>query len=216
MFYIPIIFVLISICLIFGTKNKYLRWPSIIIPPLFILPLIWISWDIVAIILWYPAIVAFIWSVISIIVRAIKTIIRHRKKLPAIKYQRTQFIRPILTIVVYLCVIGVVRLSIRSADDYGIKIAKQIQAQCKEQGICLNKIDGWVDVGENARAMSYIFYGKYGTKYFLRYYINDDKNEFTIDVKHNIDESFYIKGGVNKKLKATFSGYMHSKNIPID
>jgi len=166
--------------------------------------------------IWLCAGIASIWSLISIIFRVIKIINRRLKKLPAYKYQRTQFIRPILTIIIYLCVIGVARLSLRSAELYGIKIAKQIQAQCKELGTCPETIDGWDIEKDEYRIKVSKYYGEYGAKYLLSYGVYNDNIDFVIELMHHFEEGLIIRGGVNKELTAVICDSDDCKDVPIE
>lgn len=215
MIYTIIILLTTFIILLFSPEPKKISWPKLLIPPLFLIPLIWIPWDIITVTFWIPGIIVFIWSVISIFVQLTILIIRHFKKQYVPLYIKLQIIRPILAVTIFLIVVLAINLSLASADKYGIEAAKQIQTQCMEQGICHDKIDGWdIEESEYGIRVSKL-YGKYGTKYILRYSASDDKKEFTISVRHNIDKGFYIKGGVNKELKAKICVCGHCSDVPI-
>lgn len=76
-------------------------------------------------------------------------------------------------------------------------------------GKCPEDYKEWSFQGRNKRVGSeekYLEfskkYGKFGTKYKIYYLLSEDKKDFSIIVRHNIDEGLYIKGGIDKKLQA--------------
>jgi len=71
-------------------------------------------------------------------------------------------------------------------------------------------------LGEGGRVTCWVLYGKYGTKYPVRYYVSEDKGEFTIYVRHNIDGGVEISGGVDKELCAIKHVEENSEEISID
>jgi len=194
-----LIFLTIGICLTYKIRNTALRWSLIVIPPLFIIPLYWVPWDMATCLFWFLAIIAFLLSIISISIRTITIIVRaiahkHQSAMAKIK-----FIRPALTLLIFSLVAISVRLSLISADEFGIETAKRIKSVADANGICPKKLEGWEPDFRDAND-SIMFYGKYGTKYPIKYTPSKDLKEFTIKVRHHIDYALFIYGGVNVPL----------------
>ncbi len=214
-FYLPLLISIVLIFTVFITyrvKNRFVLWTLILIPPLFLVPLYRINRDLITAIIWTPAYVALIWSIISIIINIIRAIVRLLTKKPKVRLFKTRFVRPSLVIIIFLFINFTVNLSMTSADNYGMAISKKIQIEANANGICPNKIKGWADTPQDWVDCQ-TWYGDYGTKYLLRYMVSDDKKEFTIQIKHNIDEAVNISGGVNKPLKA--EKWVEEKTIEI-
>lgn len=191
--------------------NSFLNWLRIIVdrfvPPLFLLPLFIFPNDLITSIFWASGELFFLISIISIIWKLFKlrSLCAHGDIL-AIASLKTKLIRPTLTIAIFLFALLFAFLSIKSADAYGIKTAKLIQAECATQGICPETISGWSKPLSSTYAASETYYGLFGTKYILRYIIINNQSEFEVEVRHNIDESFSVKGGVNKALSGSSWG----------
>jgi hypothetical protein len=201
-FDLPLLVSLVVVVVVFITyriKNKFLLWALILLPPLLMIPLCRINVDLMTSILWTPVYVAVLWSVISIIINIRRLYRRDAQVSPPFKNIKIRFVRPVLTIIIFLGVRTVVSMSILSADKYAIETAKAIQNRVVAEGSCPRKIEGWSD-GSHESVASECFYGKYGTKYPVRYRISDDGKDFSISVRHNIDEGFIVTGGVNKQL----------------
>jgi len=201
--------------LTYRIKNSFLRWCLIIIPPLFLIFLYWIPCDIWTMPFWAPAGFAFFWSVISLLINVVIIIVRRLRKRPQIIFNKTRFVRPILTICIFLIVFSFVQQSRFSANKYAMEVGKEIQSIADTNGICPEKIQGWV-VSERDPNMYGNMYGKYGTKYPVKYLPSENRKEFTISVYNNIDEHFYVTGGVELELRATHSGPGGSKEVPIE
>jgi hypothetical protein len=208
--------VLIPIVLLtYKIKNPILRWCFIIIPPLFVVFLYWIPFDILTTAFWLPASIAFLWSVISLLINIVRIIVRGLRKRLQIKFVKTRFLRPSLTIVIFLTVTFLVHKSLLSANKYGIEVAKKIQAIVEASGVCPEKIQGWeVDKWDPNKCTTR--YGKYGAKYPIRYMLSQDRKEFTIVVYYNFEEGLFVTGGVNLELKAVHSGPDEAVDVPIE
>ena len=202
----------IGICLTYRIKNAVLRWS---LPPLFLIPLYWVPWDIVSVLLWIPAIIAFLWSALSLIINNVRIILRKSRGKPQIDYVRARFVRPAMTITIFLSVNFLVNQSLHSADEFAKETAMKVQYEANANGVCPEKIEGWEPDRWNPNDCM-IIYGKYGTKYKIGYSTSEDRIEFSIGVRHNIDEGFYITGGVNKELKVFHSGPSGDREVPID
>jgi len=164
---------------------------------------------------WGPAFIAYLWSIVSLLINIIRIIVRAYKKEQQIKFVKTRFVRPILTICIFLIVFSFVQQSRFSANKYAMEVGKEIQSIADTNGICPEKIQGWV-VSERDPNMYGTMYGKYGTKYPVKYLPSENRKEFTISVYNNIDEHFYVTGGVELELRATHSGPGGSKEVPIE
>jgi hypothetical protein len=207
--------ILIVVLLTYRIKKPVLHWLFIIVPPLFVVPFYWINLDIGAVGFWICAGIAFLWSIISLIVNLLRIIIRKLRKKTQIEFCKIRFLRPILTIIIFLLVAFFVHQSRVSADKYGIETAKKIQDVADSNGICPKKIQDW-EADKWDPNDSITMYGKYGTKYRLRYHTSEDRKEFVISVRHNIDEYFHVSGGVDRKLKDTYSGPSNTVYLPIE
>jgi hypothetical protein len=185
-------------------KNKILQWCLIVIPPLPLLLMTLVPWDIGSVILWAPVYAILLISLFKLCIYPLKS---HFKP-DAVT--RIQLIRPLLSIVFIILARTLVYASLVSADNYAVKIATEMQRQVTKDGKCPEHIEGWE---RDYYGRSYKLYDKYGTKYKIGYYLPTDNQEFIIYVYHNIDEGFDIKGGVGKILRTT--GYVNGKNIEI-
>lgn len=204
----PVTFLIILALIIFiiiktyTFKNKFFRWLAIIIPPLLLIYLIWIPFDIVAHLLWLPGQIAFLVSMISIITSFIKFFRLGKNKDERDKI-KIRFIRPILTILIFLFATLCLNASRNSADDYAVNMSKRIQNTCNAEKLCPETIVGWGSIPKwEMGYSSEMFYGKYGTKYRITYSVSEDRQSFNMAVSHNIDEGFFIEGGVSKELSS--------------
>jgi len=195
-------------------KNRFLLWPLVLIPPLFLVPLYWIRIDLLTMIFWLPATLAVTWSGISLVINGIRGVVRLLTERPQVRLFKIRLIRPSLTIMIFLFVSLTVHLSKVSADKYAIETSKKIQKQAKVDGVCPDKIEGWSTGGQD-KTTCHTLYGDYGTKYWLEYVRSEDKKEFRIHVKHAFDDVLEITGGVDQRLKATLYADPTRKEIPI-
>lgn len=180
-------------------KNDLLRWFFILSPPLSLITLIWIPSDIFTVIFWGPAMITAIYSGFSFFIKAfLKAMNSYKQPL------RIVLIRPILTILIFTVASYIVELSIKSADTYAVETAKRIKQSCKNNLKCPDIIQGW-NKSDAEWLNCTTLYGKYGTQYPIRYRISEDGTEFTISVRHNIDEGFHVTGGISKDLEAKYS-----------
>jgi len=207
---------LVLVFITYKIKNTFIRWPCIVLPPLSLVILVWIPQDLITVVVWRPAQVAMLFSICSIVVNVVVAIIRRIRKQKAGGVSLVvRLIRPVMVVCIYFCVVSIVRLSIKSADIYAVQVGKQVQQSCDTNGLCPERIDGW-DASVREGVQCEIWYGKYGTKYFLRYMISGEGKEFTILTKHNIDEAFYVTGGVNKNLAAEISVQGNGREIDVN
>jgi len=210
-FIAPIVIGLFVLVFVFAVdtykiKKRYLRWICILLPPSSLVLLVWIPKDWFASAIWLTAIVAMLFSVCSIVVKIVaacdeKVGVRQAASAPL----AVRFIRPVMVVGLYFLASNIVDLSMESADIYAIQLGRRMQRACDANGICPESIKEWPyrysdsDIGQH-------YYGKYGTKYPIRYEVSEDGKEFEIKVYHHMDEDFYVTGGVNKNLGAKIDG----------
>ena len=198
-----------------SSKTKPPGWPAIILPPLPILLLCFVPLDMATTPIWLIGWIAFIISVIFILMRVIKILFLERSNNLQRKVLVLKLVRPLLVVIFVILAHLLIKLSIASADQYALKVAREIQRETKMKGVCPENIEGWSPARYGCGHRD-ILYGEYGTRYVIRYFFSEDKKEFEIIVRHNIDERCFITGGVNKPLKAEIFGDGISKEIPID
>ncbi|MBN2018901.1 MAG: hypothetical protein JW749_01610 [Sedimentisphaerales bacterium] len=192
--------ILIPVVLTYKFKNPYLRWVFIIVPPLGLLFLINIPIDIGSFMFWMPADIIFICSICSIVLKILWALIRKMRNKPALLPPLSiRLIRPAMIILILPTVHRIVTLSRESADTFAIETASEIKKICDSNGRCPDFITGW-EADKSGRICCRTIYGKYGTKYPVRYNISRDGKEFWVWVNHAFDEDFFISGGVDKSI----------------
>jgi len=206
-FIFPIIFLIIFVLIIwilaktYTFKNKFFLWLAIIIPPLLLIYLIWVPFDMPTIVLWLPGMIVFLVSAISIIANFLKFIFLSKGQKDEKNKFKIRFIRPTLAILIFLFAFLCLAASQKSADNYAVNMSKKIQSECNAEKKCPENIAGWWnDLPELSGYTSAVLYGKYGTKYRVSYSVSEDKQSFNMAVRHNIDEGLSINGGVDKQL----------------
>jgi len=201
--------------------NSFLAWLRIIVdrfvPPLFLLPLFVLPFDFITQIFWYIGGLFFFVSIISIVWKLLKLrSLRAKGDVFAIASLKKKLIRPTLAIAIFLLAVLFAFLSIKSADAYGIETAKRVQAECTAQGICPETISEWSEPFSSTYAASETSYGLFGTKYVLRYIPRNNRSEFEVEVRHALEDSFSVKGGVNKQLSGSmWGGGIDPRLVPI-
>jgi hypothetical protein len=213
---VPILWIVVPLLLWVGVffllrktykiRNRILQWGLILIPPLLLFAMIFVPWDIGTTMIWLVVYIIFLISLFKLCVYLWKILLKHNSEI------RIQLIRPLLTMAVIIISRILVSESLVSADSYAVKMAMEIQEQVNKNSKCPEHLEGWE---QDRYSVWYKLYGKYGTKYRVRYDLSKDKQEFTFSVRHNIDEGFHIAGGVGKTLQAKISVNGHSRDIPI-
>ena len=198
--YLAVFFLII---ITYFLKKKWQQWLAILLPPLLILCLIRISiGEFTLLIFWFPGGLVFAFSVVSIIVHLAIVIVKLFKKSFNNSYL-IRFIRPALTIICFLSAVHFMKLSIRYADEQGIKIARQLHQKCNDEKTLPDHIEGWQ--WDSYLGQSVTLKGRYGTRYPISYSLyHDDPNRFTIQVRHNIEDRLYIHGGIGQKLQKQY------------
>ncbi|MHC4742243.1 MAG: hypothetical protein ACYS8Z_10040 [Planctomycetota bacterium] len=197
-------------------KNRYWRWMWILLPPSLLVFLIWIPQDWFTSGIWLTAIISTFISVCSILVNVVVAIDRKVERgEPISRRLAVRLVRPVLVVCLFFFADNMVDLSMKSADIYAVELARQMQRICNANGICPESVKEWPyeysesDIGQ-------FYYGKYGTTYPIRYDVSEDGKEFEIMVFHNMDEDFYVTGGVNKELRAKTDGDGGIREIDIN
>ena len=215
--YLTTVIVLIMLPILFITyriRKSWLLWPLIVLPPLSIAPLalIPIRDPLILGMVWLPVLPFIPGSIIFIIIRIAAIIIKRPDKLIKIK-----LIRPTLTILMFISVFSYHHLSRNMANQYGIKMAKDIQAVCDSNGLCPAFIPNWKEekgvLGEPNYYSSVI--RELHIPYFLRYEPSLDNKSFTVIVVIGFNMGTYVEGGTGKKLKAVYSDEGGQYEIPI-
>jgi hypothetical protein len=175
----------------FKFKNPLWRWMLILIPPLLLIPMVCVPFDVFTDLLWYTVALIFLFSCIKVVLTVIKLIRFHDTSL----YQH--LVRPGLAILSILIVSICIYASLLSADRYALKFASEMQSRVDTAGVCPKNIDNW---SQNDEGYSCRWYGKYGAKYAIFYWCSDDEQQFGIYVWHRMNYRFVISGGVGRKL----------------
>lgn len=207
---------LVPVFITYKIKNRYLRWGCIILPPFLLVPLILVPLDIGSVGLWVPAMLAMLFSVGSVVVNVAVAVVRKVRKQDAVgRRLAVRLIRPLSVVCIFFCAINTVMLSRKSADIYAVEVGRRIQRACDANGVCPKVVKGWEQSGGGQLAYQ-ILYGKYGTKYPLSYSVSEGGKEFVIRVRHNIDEVFYVTGGVDRDVMAEISVTGYREEIDVN
>lgn len=211
--YLLILIVSLVPLFVAGTlRNRLPRWCPIVIPPLVLVPLIWVPIDLMTAPIWIFAFVAFVFSVLSLIARSVIIVVKwcRNKQLPD-SSATFGALRPLLVVSLYLFAYGMTKLSLRSANVFAARTALEIQAICDANGLCPKEMPGWQDPYEDIggsdtedNSTRIVLYGAFGAKYKVTYNMSNHLKTFSVNVRHNIDESFCVRGGVEKELTASF------------
>ena len=170
-----------------GTRS----WFFIIVPPLFLSPLVLVPLDIGTMVFWGPAFIILLvsaWHLFKFIVNRI------RKKIP---FQRALF-RPLFSVMIIIGALVLVHASQGTADKFGRRIAHAVDIKCKKDGRCPESVDGFeCDPDRGCRTL----YGDYGAKFRVSYTVSKDRMNFIVVVHHNIDEALILEGGVTDEIR---------------
>ena len=202
-FLLPLIaFFLVWLLIIFTfkIKNVIIRWVAIILPPLLLFLWVFIPIDMITILFWIVGFLIAGVSGISLLFKLISFLRIGSRNKQERQFLKIQMIRPVLALIVFCLVLLSINLSLKSADNYSLRKAQEIQRICNADQTCPEMVPGWERGVTGDWFQSVTLYGRYGTKYRIIYTVSDDKKSFHMAVKHNIDEAFDIVGGVNKEV----------------
>jgi hypothetical protein len=175
-------------------KNKSIIWWILqIIPPLFILPLSAMPMDISTSIFWGAGIIALFISMFNICRKGIN-LFRDKER----KNFIASITRPILTIIFMIVAISSVKYSLSEAENYAFNTAKNIQEKCNINNSCPDFIATW-NKRDDSFKCDFLAGGL--AKYRLLYDVSNDRKEFRIMLRVNIDRHLNFRGGVGKEVK---------------
>lgn len=155
-----------------------------IFPPLLLLPLAAIPFDITTSIFWFPAFVSAAVSLFHSCSWCYRYFSSSGKP-----FSKKKFVRPLTTLTIFVIAVLSVELSKIPAKEYVMREAERIQAECRRNGECPEMEDAF----PSGLAMK-----GYLAKYRILYFMYG--KDFVLAVRYNIDEGFAVSGGVNKKI----------------
>jgi hypothetical protein len=187
--------------------NRVLRWAFVVIPPLSLLSLAKVPVDIGTAFLHLLLGVAFVWSIISLMLLLIKAVLFRDGN------WRDQLIRavgPLLFVAVQILVWMAHDHSLRAARIFAAETAIAVQAVCDQTAVVPSHIAGWAGGGAGD-ASSTRFGSRFGSCYPIRYFVN--KQAYSVMVRISIDESFVISGGVGKGFDVVYGSDYQRKTL---
>ena len=214
--YTVIIVVLVVIPIIFctyKTENRFLFWLYILLPPFLITPFAIVPIrDPLILGVWLPLFPFLIGSVISLFIRIYFILFKPQDKLIKIK-----FIRPVLTILIFVFVFNYHKTSKHMANSYAIELAQRIQSVCDVNGLCPEAFVDWENEKGFRDEPNYFSTSitKLAISYYIYYRPSKDRMNFSLYLSHGFNMGINFKGGVNKKLKATYSNEGGECDFPI-
>jgi len=185
------------------------------LPPFTILPLIFVPRDLFTSLIWFPALVAVAISLFTVVLRGALVIYFFVKNIKDQSENHIEkLVRPSLYLAVFTLVNSVLNNSIESANRFVFKNALAIQNSCNANQVCPSELPGWNQHGSSSKYESITQAGNSFVTYSV-HFNRDETTNFTIYVRHNIDERFSISGGVDQKLIAKYGHYASFKKITI-
>jgi hypothetical protein len=212
------IFILVLIAapiliLTYRVKNRIALWSLIIVPPLFlsalfVLPIRGPQSMGVGL----PLLIFLPISVVVLLVRIVQ-LVRNKSD----KMVRMKFVRPVLTVVMFIIVSNHYRALANQANSYAIGLAAQLQRQCDADGLCVLSIPGWQSETTLLTHEPYCSSGVRlsGIYYPMHYAASADKKSFTLTLVHGFNMEPSVEGGVGKSLKAVYYDEGGMKEIPV-
>jgi len=176
--------------------KKALSWIVVVIPPLILLPLVSIPFDLPTGFFWLIGGVAMFVSFCHIVYKIGQkgwaTIFSRQYTL-----EYKTLLRPLLTIVVMLVAFTSSKVSGNAARSHALKIAEQVQSTCIKAGECPGEMPGWPKHGS-----AYVISAGTLMRFPIYYEPAEDRKDFRLFVRWSIDSRFVVTGGVNSKLKS--------------
>ena len=125
--------------LTYRVKNRVALWSLIIVPPLFLSVLFVLPirgpQGMGAV---FPLLIFLPISLVMLLVRIVQ-LVRNKSD----KMVRVKFIRPVLTVLIFIIVSAHSRALANQANSYAIGLAVQLQKRCNADGVCVPSIPGW-------------------------------------------------------------------------
>ncbi|MCX5632215.1 MAG: hypothetical protein NTW93_00830 [Phycisphaerae bacterium] len=197
----------------YKTKNHFRLWLYILLPPFLIVPFALVPIRDPMILMEWLAIFPFLLgSVIFLFIRIYSILFKPHDKLIKIK-----LIRPIITILIFVFVFKYHKTSKHMANLYAIELAQKIQVVCDVNGLCPEAFANW----ENERGFrdepNYFSTSidKLAIPYYISYHPSKDRKSFSLYLSHGFNMGINFEGGIDKKLKATYSDEGGECDFPI-
>lgn len=169
---------------------KALDWAATILPPMMIIGLIFIPFDMITMAFWGPVFIAAFISFFRLTLALLKLAV---KKEPLTRRN----IRQALTIALCLLVLQINGMSAASAEDFAISTARDAQTVCNSGTLCPESPAGFnCDADGSCKTK----YGEYGAKYYVFYSREADGRSFRVRHRRSIDDWTIITGGVGQDL----------------
>lgn len=184
-----------------GAWAEFRKWFKILAPPFLILPLLRIPFDFMTAVLWLALFVAFLKASIHLMKWSTQTLLRLIKKQEPLREPAR--IRSFLTVVFCVGVSYCHVLSLNAADEYALSIGKSMRADCKSLKQCAvpQEIKAMSGVTHASEGSYGIFYGQWGPRFKIHFSVSKDRQEFTIQVWHDMDQAYIVTGGVSQNLE---------------
>ena len=176
--------------------RKCLWWIGQTIPPLLILPLAATPLDLPTAILW---IIGWIACAVSLVTLARIHVRWRRLGSSALKPS----VRPTLTIIFMLFAHISIWMSQTRANEFGRNAAQEINRRCHVERLCPTSISDW---SPGRGATSSETYAGALAKYRVLYRVSDDRKQFSVLVRHDIDRGLVLFGGVDMELQESNKG----------
>ena len=154
-----------------------LAWAGRLLPPLLLLPLFVMPFDVMTAMVWFIGGIAALYSIAGLLK----------------KQERRNKIRPGLTLIIFST--GFVYMLNHTAavrdeiDAMARQSAQAAQAGCNDAGTCPDLPPGWQDTCRAIEAMR------------ACYRLSDDNKLFSISIRYHIDSYRVIEGGVDTPLR---------------
>ncbi|MCU0756689.1 MAG: hypothetical protein MUE46_16505 [Xanthomonadales bacterium] len=187
--------------------NRVFRWIFVIVPPLSLLSLAKVPVDIGTAFLHLILGVAFVWSLLSLVLLLIKAVLFRDGD------RRDWVIRavgPLLFVAVQILVWMAHDHSLRAARIFAAETAIAVQAVCDQAAVVPSEIVGWAGGGAGD-ASSTRFGSRFGSWYPIRYFVNNQA--YSVMVRISIDESFVISGGIGKEFDVVYGSDYQRKTL---
>jgi len=159
-----------------------LEWSARIIPPLLLLPLFKVPFEVFTSLIWLVCGIATIQSLYNLFK----------------KWDMKSKIRPALTVIIFFSAATYMfnhTVSVRKEiDNIARAAASNVQTTCKSEGVCPESPQGW-QKDRSDRVCTRV-------EFMRACYIRPEDNlKFLIRVRHSIDDTLLIQGGVNDELQ---------------
>lgn len=178
---------------------------GLLIPPLFLAPLIWIPFDFITMLFWAIAAIATLVSIVSALVRLLQigfgAASSRRQRL-------LQLTRPMLTILVF-CTARVCTQHSQYVGERDVAIlATSIHEAGRKAGEYPEVIEGWSQSTEFGTKTSRTNFG-WTAQYAVSYRATKERDGFTLSLRIDKDTEMSVTGSLDQpELKAGVANYM--------